>query len=639
MKLFRKTLILVSMSLILLLSACSKDDKVVDSGKEVEIDDTGINDEIEENDDDQINDEAVTDDKDDETVTSDDEGEPTLADLAAKPLNELTAIDMARVMGNGINLTNTMEACSVADRIPNRDPSVYEVMWGQPITTPEMIEGMRASGFKSLRIPVAWTNAMDFENGDFTIGEPLFARVEEIINYALDADMFVMINDHWDHGWWSMFGNPDQEVRDKAMEMYISMWTQIADRYKDYDSRLIFESANEELGNRLNDETIFSPTGGTLTMDECYEMVTKINQTFIDVVRESGGNNAERFLLVKGYNTDIEMTMDERFVMPVDPANKLLLGVHYYNPWSYCGDTAGVSAWGTTAEVEEMHRLLGELTKFTDQGYGVILGEWGVLDNVGEDRYDYYVNFLNLSAKYGYVPFLWDGGNIYSRTENTITADNDDFIDNVIELYADFDVSARADMTVEDIVKNADEALAQAIIKAEEKSQFIYGDDESYAWIMFASSDWGVQYSVGDTYEPNSKATGLITTDVQITGPGTYTVALDMTGTDAGFANGIAFSAVGLVNAETLWPGYIMELKEVLINGEEAEVSGKPYTASDDGNTTRVNLYNSWVGGLPDDARTADGDLSDATAIPFDGYIDTQIESIVVTFDYYEATN
>ena len=171
----------------------------------------------------------------------------TLAKLAAKPLNELTAIEMARVMGNGINLTNTMEACSVDNRIPNRDPSIYETMWGQPITTQEIIDGMRASGFKSLRIPVAWTNAMDFENGDYTIGEAYLDRVEEIINYALNADMFVMINDHWDHGWWSMFGHPEQEVRDKAMEMYISMWIQIAERYKDYDHRLLLNQLTKSL--------------------------------------------------------------------------------------------------------------------------------------------------------------------------------------------------------------------------------------------------------------------------------------------------------------------------------------------------------------------------------------------------------
>ena len=93
------------------------------------------------------------------------------------------------------------------------------------------------------------------------------------------------------------------------------------------------------------------------------------------------------------------------------------------------------------------------------------------------------------------------------------------------------DVSTLADMTIEEIIANAEDNLVLALRKAENKAQFVYGDDEAYAWIMIASGDWGVQYSVGDKYEPNSKA-GLIATDVEVTGPGTYKVALDMTGTE-----------------------------------------------------------------------------------------------------------
>lgn len=95
-----------------------------------------------------------------------------------------------------------------------------------------MIKGMKASGFDSLRVPVAWTNAMEYEKGDYTINEAYLDRVEEIINYALDNDMYVIINDHWDGSWWGMFGSSEQSDVDKAFEMYKSMWTQIANRYK-----------------------------------------------------------------------------------------------------------------------------------------------------------------------------------------------------------------------------------------------------------------------------------------------------------------------------------------------------------------------------------------------------------------------
>ena len=91
------------------------------------------------------------------------------------------------------------------------------------------------------------------KKGDYTINEAYLDRVEEIINYALDNDMYVIINDHWDGSWWGMFGSSEQSDVDKAFEMYKSMWTQIANRYKKYSDRLIFEGANEELGDRLND--------------------------------------------------------------------------------------------------------------------------------------------------------------------------------------------------------------------------------------------------------------------------------------------------------------------------------------------------------------------------------------------------
>lgn len=166
---------------------------------------------------------------------------------------DLTATELARLLGNGTNLGNTMEAYGHKSYSADTDPESFETLWGQPVTTEEMIKGMKASGFDSLRVPVAWTNAMEYEKGDYTINEAYLDRVEEIINYALDNDMYVIINDHWDGSWWGMFGSSEQSDVDKAFEMYKSMWTQIANRYKKYSDRLIFEGANEELGDRLND--------------------------------------------------------------------------------------------------------------------------------------------------------------------------------------------------------------------------------------------------------------------------------------------------------------------------------------------------------------------------------------------------
>ena len=548
---------------------------------------------------------------------------------APEPPRGPDSLEFARLLGYGVNLGNTMEACNGSNRVPNRDPSVYETMWGQPVTTQAMVTGMREAGFKTLRIPVAWTNAMDFENGGYTIGGDYLDRVEEIVNYALNEDMYVIVNDHWDHGWWSLFGHPEQAGRDKAFEILTAMWTQIAERFKDYDHRLVFEGGNEEWGNRFNDRTPFSPSGGALSRDECYKMLTTVAQTFVDTVRGTGGGNADRFLLIPGYNTNIADTCDNRFKMPSDTAkDKLLLSVHYYDPFPYAHD-GSVEKWGTVQEVEDMSRTLGRMTKYTEQGYGVVLGEWGVLQNDNEDRISYYAHFLDICDLYGFVPLLWDTGEMYSKFDGKITDPE------IAELYRSRSAEARSSLTAAEIVSGAEANIALTLERAANRPMFVLPDGEAAAWIMFNGG--GVVYSVGDRYNPDDKTKGVEAGDAEITGAGTYTVSLDLTGVNGGSANGITFSALGLANGEPLFPGHIIEIVEVRINGEPAELAGTPYTTSDDGRCTRVNLYNNWVGKAPGDARVAGGDISGATPVPLKDYINTRIRTIEVTFALTEG--
>ncbi|MGF7145042.1 endoglucanase [Anaerotaenia torta] len=541
---------------------------------------------------------------------------------------ELTSLEVAKRMGNGINLGNTMEAYGRASLGVGASVSSYETSWGMPVTTQEMISAMKAAGFDSLRIPVAWTNAMNFERGDYTIGEDYLNRVEEIINYALKEDMYVIVNDHWDGGWWGMFGSASGATREAAMELYTSMWKQIGEKYAGYPDQLIFESANEELGFRLNDTDI-AVDSGTLSEDQCYEMTNRINQAFVDTIRSTGGNNARRFLLIAGFGTDIAKTCDDRFVMPKDTAeNKLLLSVHYYNPDGYCINTS-LSSWGTRKDHEEQNALLEKMTKFTQQGYGIVLGEYGVLLNNGkvkENTADYINNFLNNCDLYGYVPMLWDCNDMFSRTEQKIIDPE------VAALYQTHSLNAQASKTEEEIREAARAGMDGALAAAED----VAGLDENtaMAWIMYNSKDWSVIYSVGDVYDPASKTEGVEATDAEITGEGIYTVSLDFTGTGAGFADSMVFSALGVANGETLFPGYVITIKEVLINGEAYKLAGRPYTTSDDGKCTRVNLYNTWVTAIPEEARTENGVLAYVTPSLLDAETLGKVETISVTFSY-----
>lgn len=544
----------------------------------------------------------------------------------------LTSLEVAELMGNGINLGNTMEAYGRASLGTGADPTRYETCWGQPVTTQEMLDGMKAAGFDTLRIPVAWTNMMDFETGDYTINSAYLDRVEEIVGYARNAGMYVIINDHWDGGWWGMFGSASEETRAQAMELYKSMWTQIGERFKDYSDYVIFESGNEELGFRLNDTDIAGDSG-TLSDDDCYRVTNEINQAFVDTIRSLGGNNANRFLLIAGFGTDIKNTCNSKYKMPTDSAaDKLLVSVHYYDPSGYCINTS-IGTWGTKQEYQTMNETLALMEKFTGQGYGVVIGEYGVLientnNELKENTQEYVQNFLNNCDLYGYCPVLWDCNNLYNRSSCAI-------IDmGMARLYTKHSLEIQSGMSKEDIIAQAQKEMDRDYNNASEGAGV--DDNTAMAWIMFNSGDWNIQYSVGDVYNPASMTNGIVATDVEVTGEGTYTVGLDFTGVSGGYADSTVFSALAITNTEILYPGCYVEIQEILINGELYELKGQPYTCSDDGKATRVNLYNAWVSKVPDGARVREDNGQELTPCILDADTLGHIETISITFDFVE---
>lgn len=526
--------------------------------------------------------------------------------------NDLTSLEVIRLMGNGINLGNTLEAYAHSSYLNGANPDGFETGWGQPYTTAEMFQDMKKLGFDTVRIPVAWTNGINYESGDYTIDERLMGRVETVVNYALDADLYVIINDHWDGSWWGMFGAEDEAVRDQAMELYRSMWTQIGEHFKDHSYKLIFEGANEELGDRLNDSDV-TGSKGKLSPNQCYQTTNEINSEFVKVIRSLGGKNADRFLLVAGYNTDIEKTCDDRFQMPEDSAeNKLLLSVHYYTPWDYCG-TDSVNQWGSPSNYEQQNGLFEKLSKFSEQGYGVVIGEYAVMTKDGSVKPDtdrFYDNLMDNCDLYDYCPVLWDCSGFYKRSSRT-TSD-----ETLAELFDRRRLANEASLSTEEIKSAAKKKLEETYQNAQEAQMegvdLPPSDEMAIAWIMYASSDYGISYSVGDIYDPTNRTMGVRAANAEITGEGTYTVSLDFS--ECGTAKGVSFSALGISNGETFFPGYTVTIDSLLINGEPYELAGKEYTTSDNGKCTRVNLYNAWVSQLPDDARTADGDLTDCSA-------------------------
>lgn len=561
----------------------------------------------------------------------------------------LTAVEATRLMGNGINLGNTMEACDNTRGRYADDPAVYETAWGQPVTTQDMLDGMKAAGFDTLRIPVAWmTNAtaMPFEMKDYTISEAYLARVREIVDYARNAGMYVILNDHWDGGWWGMFGSESKETAAFAMEAYQGMWRQIAEYFRDYSDYLIFESANEELGARFDENApcyCRDSVVSYLPDNERYALTNRVNQAFVDTVRATGGNNASRFLLIAGYGTNIDQTFDSRFQMPRDTAEKkLMVSVHYYDPWSYCGasSAAGATLWGKAADFDAMYKTLSKMSKFVSQGYGVVIGEYGALPGgdgvMKKNAPAYHRAFLDCCDALDFTSCLWDCSGFYVRKELKIPDPE------MAAVYAGRNAASEKGREYAQIAeagkKGIDAAIAAAPAALRENALEVT-EDACVAWIMFSEGSWSLSYSVGDTYVPDSISPGIVPTDAEITGPGEYTVALDFTGTEKGYAENVAFSAVGIANGEQKYPGYCINITSCRINGEAVKLKGRNYTCSDDGKCTRTNLFNEWVnmknvGG--DTARVLYGDLTGISATPLDrsNPLMSRIESIAVTFTY-----
>ena len=555
----------------------------------------------------------------------------------------LTALEATRLMGNGINLGNTLEACDNNVGIKTNTPLSYETHWGQPKTTQAMIDGMKAAGFDTIRIPVAWmTNATHLYEGDYTIDADYMDRVEEVVRYARKAGMYVIVNDHWDGGWYGMFGSESAETRALAMEAYKGMWQQIAERFRDYSDYLIFESANEELGTRFDENSPLYCSDSVVTYlndDERYALTNEINQTFVDVVRATGGNNATRFLLIAGYGTNIDQTCDDRFQMPKDTAvSKLMVSVHYYDPWSYCGASSAASAtkWGKVSDYEYMDQQLAKMTKFTEAGYGVVIGEYGALpcsDGLKDNTLAYHTAFLDACTKYDLTNCLWDCSGLYKRVSQTF-ADDD-----ILAMYQE---KRQANEEGQDYADVQAAAAAEAAAAAAEapvtflQDAVVVDDQTALAWIMWNDGSWALTHSVGDTYNADAISEGLVATNAVITGEGKYTVGLDFTGTAQGYSASVAFAAIGISNGEALYPNYLVNIKEVRINGEIYRLKGRAYTTSDDGLCTRVNLYNEWVTSVPKTARLPGGNLAGATPTPINrnDAVIAEIKTIEIDFEY-----
>ena len=330
-------------------------------------------------------------------------------------MRDMTTAEVVQEMGLGINLGNTMEVSGMY----LGSVQAYETGWGSPVVTQPMIQGYADSGFGVLRVPVAWSNLMEART--YKINPDYIARVKEIIGWAIDADMYVIMNIHWDGGWFEGFGKDDK--RDKCFEKYESIWTQLSEEFKDYGDKLMFESLNEEGGW----DEIWNRYSNQGDKEKSYGVLNDMNQRFVNIVRGSGGNNEKRHLLIAGYGTDIDLTCDAAFKMPDDPAGRCAVSVHYYTPSTFAilerdADWGKArTEWGTDEDYAELNKYMDMMkTNFADKGIPVIIGEYGTStsNKTPEMIRKYLTSVCSAAYERGLCPVLWDITDVfYDRTE------------------------------------------------------------------------------------------------------------------------------------------------------------------------------------------------------------------------------
>ncbi len=354
-----------------------------------------------------------------------------LSGCVSKPSGEITemregftAKTAADEMGIGINLGNTFDShyssednlCAFSQVVGEGKPSDYETCWGAVVTTREMIDGMSEAGFGTVRVPVYWGNGME-NDGSFTVNKAYIERVEEVVRWVLKDGMYCVVNMH----------HYDERLithlpREEVVAAVKTVWTQVAEHFKDYGDHLIFEGFNEYLGAVKE--------GEQATDQEKFDYCNELNQTFVDAVRSTGGNNAERVLIASGYNTNIDKTTSPGFIMPTDSVkDRLMVSVHYIDNNMYWSKQIGSETWHQYA-VSQCELLKN---RFTAEGIPVFVGETtgGYVGNMASDRV--YGNsqecvreLVRLANEdYGFITVFWDthnpdGSSFYDRNGCTI---------------------------------------------------------------------------------------------------------------------------------------------------------------------------------------------------------------------------
>lgn len=361
--------------------------------------------------------------KGEEDMEGEGTGKPDIVPMPEWPAAEIPendALDFVRSMQLGWCLGNTFDAvnCNVSDELQ------YESAWCGAVTTKEMIQEIAAAGFRTIRIPVSWHNHVDEE---YQISQAWMNRVQEVADWALEEDMYVIINIHHDNEVGFLY--PSYEHLEQSKQYVSTIWGQIAARFADYDERLVFETMNEPRQTGTDHEWWVNANSDI--GKECLDAVNQLNQAAVDAIRgNAAGYNATRYIMAPGYCASPDFALADGYVLPEDSGstqNRILVSVHAYTPYNFAlagptdtnsTDQFSVAEKNGTRDIDTFMKRLYD--KFIAKGIGVVIGEFGARnknDNL-QARTEFAAYYVARARHYGMTACWWDNNAFVGSGEN-----------------------------------------------------------------------------------------------------------------------------------------------------------------------------------------------------------------------------
>ena len=331
-------------------------------------------------------------------------------DDSLKSQGGMTSQEYVEAMGHGWNLGNSFDGVNTDES----EEDTGETAWGNPVVTRELIHAVKEKGFDSIRIPLTLFRRYDSEDGNYTIDPDWLARYKEVVDWAVEEDMYVMANIHHDSWIWLKYW--DGKTDSEEYVSFVKLWEQLADFLKDEPEQVCFETINEP---------DFEGTD-----EEKQEKLDAINLAAYHAIRESGGNNSSRMIVIPTLSTNFEKSAPLLKLIQGLNDDHIIATVHYYSEWVYSANL-GITGFdeviddsGKTARTAADNAMSTVYDTFTKNGIGVVIGEYGLLGydkgekcNQPGEELKYYEYMNQLARDYGLCLMFWDNGSGISRTD------------------------------------------------------------------------------------------------------------------------------------------------------------------------------------------------------------------------------